>query len=392
MREVQAGPSTAVPNDRLLSTDFVLVCSSNFLFWVTVYSFLVTLPVYSVVLGGSAGQAGLVTAAQTLVSFSTAPHAGRHVNRFGRTTFMRLGLGILLGLAIALHFVSSLPLLVVVGGLSGVGVALFQSGSATLVADLAPAHRRGEAMGIFGTFTTVAVALSSPISIFVMQNSGFSALFIMTGLLAAISLTLSLFQKEPPRRVAAARARFFNPRALLPGFGIFAISLTYGAFISFLPGETPKMGLENAGLFFTVFAISSLLVRALSGTFSDRVGRLPVLLPALLVAGIATALLGLSNAPGMLLGMAFLYGLGYGAAYPTAMALAVDRGGQSESASSMATFNASYSLGIAVGSLGMGILLTATSFGFMTAVAGVVPVLAMVALYLGRSSPATSER
>lgn len=374
-----------MPQDRVLTRQFIFLCLTNFFFFVTLYSFLVTLPVYSVVLGGGEGQAGFVTAAMTLTAFLALPHLGRRADRFGRTPLLHLGPAVLLGEALVLPHVSWFPLMVAIGVACGVALAFVQTGATTLVADLAPIHRRGEAIGIFGTFTTMAVALSPAVSTFVMRSSGFPALFAMSAVLASITLVLSFLVKEPPRRVeASASSPWLNPRALLPASCIFAITLTYGALISFLPGRAPRMGLENVGLFFTVFAISSLLVRALAGSFSDRLGRVPVILPALFLVAAAMLLLGQSHGPAMVLGMAFLYGLGYGSAHPTIMALAVDRAGPGERASAVAAFNAAYSLGMAVGSLAMGLLLEMTSFALMAAVAGAAPLLALVTLYLWR--------
>ncbi|HLB12731.1 MAG TPA: MFS transporter, partial [Dehalococcoidia bacterium] len=293
--------------------------------------------------------------------------------------------GVLLAEALALNFVSWLPLLVATSAFIGAAVASFQTGATTLVADLAPVHRRGQAMGIFGTFTTTAVALSPAVATFVMRGIGFTALFAMSAVLAVSGLLLSLTVREPPRRAGTyTKGALLHPAGFLPGLCIFGVTVTYGALISFLPGQAPQMGLENAGLFFTVFAFSTILVRAVAGSVSDRVGRAPVILPALFLVAAAMVLLGQSTGPAMILAVGFMYGLGYGSAHPTVMALAVDRGGPDARASAVATFNVSYNLGLAAGSLAMGFLLAATSFALMAAVAGAIPFLALATLYVRR--------
>ncbi len=392
MRQAQPVPGVSLPQDKVITREFIFLCTTNFLFFMTVYSFLVTLPVYSVVLGGEQGQAGFVTAAISTVSVLALPYLGRLVDRFGRTPLMRLGLGVLLAEALALNFVSWLPLLVATSAFIGAALGSFQTGATTLVADLAPVHRRGQAMGIFGTFTTTAVALSPAVATFVMRGIGFTALFAMSAVLAVSGLLLSLTVREPPRRAGIyTKGALLHPAALLPGLCIFGVTVTYGALISFLPGQAPQMGLENAGLFFTVFAFSTILVRAVAGSVSDRVGRAPVILPALFLVAAAMVLLGQSTGPAMILAVGFMYGLGYGSAHPTVMALAVDRGGPDARASAVATFNVSYNFGLAAGSLAMGFLLAATSFAVMAAVAGAIPFLALATLYV-RRGPVTKAR
>ncbi len=391
MHEAKAPPGIARAQDRVFTSQFALLCITNFVLFMTVYSLLVTLPVYSEALGAAAGQAGFTTAAVTLTSFLVLPHLGRSVERLGRTPLMHLGPALLLVEAIALHFVTWFPLLVALGVLCGAALAAFQTGASTLVADLAPPHRRGRALGIFGTFTTTSVALSPAIAILVKDLFGFLAVFVMTGILASAALAMSFLVKEPSRRpdvASPARGPLLSPRALLPGLCIFSITLTYGALLSFLPGQTPRMGLENAGLFFTVYAVSTLLVRAVAGGISDRIGRLRVIIPALFVVGGATMLVGQSTSALMVLIAAAIWGFGYGSAHPTIMALAVDRAGMEQRGPAVATFNAGYNLGVAVGSMGLGFLMEATSFPIMTAFAGAAPLVALTVLYLKREPAA----
>ncbi len=388
MPRVQASPGTGMTHDRVFTGKFFLVCFTNSLEFMTVYALLITLPVFAVTrLGAPEGLAGLVTATVSIASILALPYLGHLVDRFGRTPFMRLGLAVLLAETLALHFVSWLPLLVVIGMLTGGAMASFQIGATTLVADLAPAHRRGEAMGIFGTFSTTAMALAPAVSTFVMLNSGFTAVFALSSALAGVGLVLSLLVREPVGRTEiSSHGPFLARAALLSGVCIFSITLTYGALVSFLPGYAPKIGLGNVGLFFTVFAISSLLVRFLAGTLSDRIGRVPVIIPALFLTAVGMALLAQTDSPVMVLVAAALYGLGYGCTHPTAMALAVDLAGPGQRASGIATFSISYNVGIVVGSLGMGYLLAMTSFKVMAAIAGAAPLLAMALLYLRRQS------
>lgn len=387
-RDIASREASSVQQDRLFSKDFVLLCLTNLLFFVVDYSFLVTLPVYVLALGGAVGQAGLLTASSSVVQVIAAPYLGRYVERLGKTTFMSLGMGILLVEGLALPYVSALPLLVVMGALCGVALACFVVGSNTLVTELAPLHRRGQAIGIFGTFTVTSVAISPAVSTFVMQGSGFPTLFAMSAALAAAGLALSRLIREPARQKASEiSVQLFSKPALLSGLGIFTITITYGTLVSFLPVSAPRMGLENVGLFFAMFAVASVLVRALAGSVSDRAGRLPVILPGLLVVSAAMFLLGQAQNATLALGLGFIYGLGYSSAHPALLALAVDRAGPGARASAVATFNAAYSLGMATGAIAMGFLLSATSFGIMTAVAAAAPLVAMITLYLRLGRP-----
>ena len=132
-------------------------------------------------------------------------------------------------------------------------------------------------------------------------------------------------------------------------------------------------GIANYELFFTVYALGLIAVRAASGELSDRVGRGAVVIPGMLLTAAALLLLaGADSLPALLL-VAGLYGLGFGAANPALMALTVDRAGPAGRGAAMATFGASFDLGIGAGSMVLGYLLTLTDYATMyTAAAGAI--------------------
>ena len=160
---------------------------------------------------------------------------------------------------------------------------------------------------------------------------------------------------------------------MLPSLILLLLYIPYGTVVAFIPLVATSRGLENPGLFYTVFAAAMLLVRAKAGEISDRRGRAAAIVPGMIVTGLSFLVLGLTNGPaGVLTGGAVL-GLGFGCAQPALMAFTTDRVPPAERGKAMGTFYTAWELGIASGAAGAGWLLNVTDFAALFLVGAVIP-------------------
>ena len=154
-----------------------------------------------------------------------------------------------------------------------------------------------------------------------------------------------------------------------------------GAVQAFLPAFALERDLGNVGLFYTVFAIPLLLSRLLSGALSDRVGRGRVVVPALAVGVLSLALLAATRSQPMLLAVAVVYGLGFGAVQVTIFALIVDRTPPDRRGAGMATYTMAWDVGAVLGGVLLGLLIELTSYSVGFALCALFP-LAGIVVYL----------
>jgi len=246
------------------------------------------------------------------------------------------------------------------------------------VADLAPAARRGEAIGIWGLAPTVAMAVGPLAGGVLARVGGAAAAFLGTSLLFVAALLLLVPVKEP-RRAPLPHGRSVFPRgAFLPCAVLFLSSLSYGAIIAFVPVQLGS-GPGGTGAWFAVYAVSILLVRPFAGRLSDRRGRRAVVVPGLLVGAAGVALTGLARGPLALAAAAALYGIGIaGLSFPALVAWTVDRSGEARGAA-MAAFYGSYDLAIALGAAALGPVYDRFDFAALN-LAGAAGILAAAAL------------
>ena len=355
--------------ERIFSRDFSLALLANLFSFCSMYLLLATLPLYVVAIGGTVTDAGIVLACFTLTAVIVRPWIGRLSDRRAKKTIMLVGAVILAASSLLYHPAHSVPLVMAVRVLHGVGWAAFGTAASALAADLAPPSRRGEAMGYFGVGMSVAMAAGPALGVFLVGRAGYGALFLTAMVVSAAAVLMTVGIAEPRRESMGAPPQsgwrsFILPSALFPSAVLFTNALTYASVVALLPLFAEEGDLGNPGLFFTVFAVIVLVIRGPLGRLSDRRGRVVVVAPGLLVTFVALLVLSRAESMAALLVVAVLYAIGVGAAQPTLMAMTIDRAKPQERGAAMGTFTTAMDLGIGIGSIVWGLM--AEAFGFQT--------------------------
>jgi MFS family permease len=346
----------------LLSKNFVLACLSNFLYFGSFYLLLPTLPQYVASLGGTTSQIGLVIGVFTLVSVAIRPSFGKLVDSYGRKKFMIFGAGLFALLFAFYGQIHGIVPLCFLRAAHGVAHGSFMAAAYAYVADLAPLDRRGEVMGIYGVSNVVAMALFPAVgSAIIASTANYSTLFILSTLLAAAAFLSVCFVDEISLQgrktgevsiMAAVRQR----PVLIASLTLFSAATLYGSVVTFLPVYAPSRGLRNVGIFFTTFAVFTLVSRLIAGRLSDRFGRRRVILPFLVVVAIAAFMLPFLRDVYLLVLIGGCFGLGFGAFMPALNAFVVDETKPHQRASALAFFTAFMDLGITTGALVLGVI------------------------------------
>jgi MFS family permease len=288
------------------------------------------------------------------------PFVGKSADHRGRRVFILLGTCILALCAGLYTFARTVPLLLGLRVIHGVGWASFGTSINALVADVVPRSRAGEAMGYYGMFSNLAMAIGPAIGVILMTGYSFTVLFLASATLAVVSALLSSAIREPRRTASPVETKVGNQgiigrTALFPSLILTLITITYGSIVTFVPLYAAKQGIGNPGFFFTACAIALIAARGFTGQLSDRYGQPAVIVPGLALATTALWILaGAGSFPAFLLA-AWLYGLAFAAMQPAIMAMVVDRAAPSRRGAAMGTFSAAMDLGIGIGSVAWGI-------------------------------------
>ena len=367
------------PTSSLATRPFVLVCLATGFFYLSFYLILPVMPLYVADLGGTSNQIGLIIALFAFVAMFMRPPAGWLIDTKGSRSVLLAGMAIFLLASLGYLLTPSVRSILALRLFHGLGMGLFPTAATVVIAELAPPARRGEAMGWFGIANSIAFILGPAGGLAVVARMGYAALFLLAAGVAALGLVCIWLLPLPARKpLPLARlprlGDVFSRAALLPSAILLLLYLPYGSLISFIPIVATQRGLTNPGLFFTVYAAAMLLVRSKAGEISDRRGRAAVILPGMAIAAVSLVVLGLASGPAGILAGGAIFGIAFGMAQPTLMALVVDRVSPAERGKAMGTFYAAWELGIAAGAAGSGWLLNSIDFGTLFLVAAAPPI------------------
>jgi MFS family permease len=266
------------------------------------------LPDYARDLGVSLAAVGLVQALFGFTRFGSGLIGGLFVDRFGERRSTIAGLLIVAASSYAAGLATNFPQLLIARGLGGGGSALFIAGLMTRIIRVVEPSAMGRATGAFRSAFLIGGAGGPALGGFVGQHFGISAPFhfYATGLLISAVITYFVM----PAHTAGADAPRRSPRDALRAARPLLRDLRYVvALLATLTawwtlagaGQTlaaifaeDELGFSKSRIGFgiTLIAIGELFILLIAGRLSDRIGRRAVLIPSLVVAGIATVLIG----------------------------------------------------------------------------------------------------
>ena len=360
---------------------FLTAAVANFLFFTNVSAFFL-LPLHLQQLGATESHIGLVMGLYSGTAIVCQPVVGAWVDRAGRRPFMVIGAGLAMLACLCYAAVpAAVGLFPVFRILQGLGYSLYFIANFTLVVDLVPPERRGQALGVFGISGLTSTAVGPALGEVVVRAFGFRAFFLATAAVAGASLVVSSRVAEPPRQTPAGgseglrglvRGVLAAPR--LPMSLAFAFGLGLGVVFTFFPTYAASLDAGRVGLFAVAYSMAALTVRAAGGPWMDGVRRRQIIVPALVLQALSAALLAglapLMRSAGVpALPVLFLVGLLAGAAhgflYPVLSALVMDVTPEGQRGRVIGVFSAFILSGQAIGAVVFGSVAHAVGYPLM---------------------------
>ncbi len=372
MENVKAVNSKSGTNEKpkLWTKDFIFVCLSSFFLFLAFHSMIPTLPIYMERFGGGASGAGLPLAALTIGAVLTRPITGWALDVYGRKAIFFGGL--LLFLIPVFFYIWMIPayFLIFMRFFQGMGWGIGNTASNTVASDIVPLRRMGEGMGIFTLTLTLPMAVSPAISLWVLDRYSFSLLFGITSLLTLLSIMFVFFIRFPRQEKQKIKPKFnlLEKSGIKPALVILMFTISYSSMLSFLPVYALSQNIESTGLFYTAFALATLMTRPLSGMFVDRKGEkgfnLAIATGCICIC-IALIIVARASLISHLIIGGILYGIGFGMGQPTIHALCIRSAPPQKRGAANATYWTAYDVGIFLGSIIWGLVVTLVGYHLM---------------------------
>lgn len=370
--------------DRVLTLPFVLTVVTEFALCFSIGMLLAVIPVYADDgLGAGGFGIALAVAAVSPMLLVSQPIVGRIGDRRGRRILIVAG-GLVAAVSVAGYALTdSLEALIALRLVTGVGEAMLLVGAATMATDLAPEHRRGEALSLYSLGLWAGLALGPLVGELVLGDDRFDAVWLLAaGCCLAASLVGLFLPETGERRDADAMpwSRLVHPAAIGPGLVLALMVFGFAGLGTFGALYARELGLDGGGAVFLVYAAVVVAVRIVGRQIPDRLGSKRTSATSLVLIGAGLLTIGLWNEPiGLFVGTVVL-AFGHSLGFPALMTLAVNAAPAHERSSVVGTFTAFTELGFLVGSLTLGAVVSPVGYDGVFVVCAVGPLLGLLLL------------
>lgn len=297
-------------------------------------------------LGASTFITGLLIGLSSGFALAGRFFAGRTADTRGRRIALIFGLAFSAG-AGALYLFPGVPMLAAGRMLHGLGEGFFITGSVAWVVDIAPATRRGQALGFLSSGIWGGVSVGPAIGQALGTMSKVSV-FLIVSSLAVMAVTALTSEERKPHEHGPSPTWLPRP-VILPGIILGFGNVTYAAMSGFLILLLRQRGL-GTGVAFSAFALAVLLGRGAFGGLPDRIGPLRSLYAGYVLMAAGLILIALTNNTAAMVVAAMIAGMGYAFPWPALAVVVVDGVQSSERAAGLGALTAFYDLFMAAGS------------------------------------------
>lgn len=398
MRET-AGMTAEQRRDPLFTTRFVSLWLFQFGTFFSAFQLLPVIPLRILDLGGSKTTAGLFLTVYTLSSAFAAPVMGTIADHIGRRRMLIIASLLFVVFSLAYGVVAWLPLVMLIGVVHGAIWSSILSAAGAIMTDFIPTSRRTEGLAYWGLAPTAAIAVAPAAGLF-MYRFGWMALCVE---IALLSLAMAAWAVRIPggatRNVRATLPRageLWDWNVVLTTLSLTAIAFGYGGITSYVAILSRERAIEPESLFFTVFAISTLLVRVFTSRLGDRFGPEVLIYPAYAAVPVSYVLLATATSREAMIASAALFGIGLGASFPAFMTFVVRHTDEARRARTFGSVIWAFDTGIGVGSLAIGAISERRGLGFAFGVAAAVaclaiPIFVATSRRLSRGTPVAGD-
>lgn len=314
------------------------------------------LPDYLTSLGGE-DYKGYIIGLFTITAGLSRPFSGKLTDKVGRIPVMVIGAGVCFILGFVYPMVTTVFGFLLLRLFHGFSTGFKPTGTVAYIADIVPVGRRGEAMGLSSMFGTIGTAAGFGMGSAIANSFSLDVLFYCSSAFAILSVLILFGMKETaqnkekfkPSHLLVNWKDVYEPTVLVPTIVMALGYFSFGVVLTIIPDFSAHLGIENKGLFFNIFTVSSLLVRILAGKASDKYGREAVMIVSLIFYIISMVVVGFATTTLLFFIGSILFGFATGMNSPTIFAWATDLSPEKYRGRAMATVFIGLEVGIMAG-------------------------------------------
>lgn len=306
---------------------FIIVLIVNFCHQMGQQMTNTLVPKYANALGATAYLVGLVSSMFAVSSLLIRPIASPAFDSFSKKKLLIVALVGIFVVFISYGISKSVPALLAARLLHGACVGCAAPLSLAIAGDSLPSAQMGKGIGVFSLCQAVGQAVGPNLGLTLSQKIGYQPTFFIGAGVTVLAVTFAFFivetnkEKEPYRITIG---KIIEKDSLHPAVLMFFLMFAYTCIASYLAIFGDMVGVENIGLYFTVYAVCLLITRPLSGVMIDKYGYGKVMVPGILSFAVSFVIIAFSrNLTGFLIAAA-VNAFGYGVCYPAVQSMSMN--------------------------------------------------------------------
>ena len=396
--KIESRPQGAGTTKKLFMNEpprqYISLCAAGFFLY---FSYALArspiIPLYAKSLGASPEVVGWAVAASTIAGIFMKLPAGTLSDILGRRALLMVGAGVFAVTPFFYPLIATVAGLVALRFIHGNATAIFGPTASATISDFSEANERGIRLGFYASVQGIGQTLGPLLGGFLISWQGFQWPFLISGVFGAIGLLLLvIFPINAISRERKNLAKNFvhGFREVLSNRGIIMTSIAVasqmfavGAYNAFLPlyaKEIVKLEAWHIGVIFGAQTTTALLARPLLGKFSDRFGRKPIILAALVWCALLIALLPKLQHFQTLLMFGVAWGFGTAVVSSVASAFITDLAKRAHYGAAHGAFGTIFDIGEATGPIVAGMLVARLGYGWMFVIVA-IQLLIMTAIF-----------
>ena len=316
----------AKQSESIWSVPFAILTAANLFQSMAAFMANTTIPLYIDSLGASTGAVGVIVGAFAITALLIRPFSGPAFDSFSRKKLLMCAQGIAAISFVAYGFVDTVPALFAVRLLHGIGIGCSGPLAMSLVSEYLPPTKFASGISYYMLAQTVAQVVGPGAGLWLIEAIGFQATYLISaGLLAASVVSIGRVKEIPRERppYQLRLGRMFAREAVDKAVVLALFATAFGGTTSYLVLYATKLGIENIGVYFIVYALCLLATRPLFGNLADHVGAQKVLIPGVVCFAISYVMLANITDFWGLMAVAVVASAGFGACVPLVQSLAM---------------------------------------------------------------------
>jgi MFS family permease len=339
------------------SKDFWLLSASMFFFMLSFNLILPEMNGFISGLGGSEVKGSIIFLFSVAAGVSR-PFAGRLADLIGRKRSVYIGLGIAIAASISYAWVGALSVFFVLRFAHGLSAGFAPTGATALLTDILPPGRKGAAMGLWGTFISLGIGVGQALGSYIFERSNFDTLFMTSAafgilallLLSPIKETLPEQQAFQWRQLLIKWEDVVEPSVKPAALIMLLTAISSGLIFVLTPDYSTYLGIANKGYFFGIYVLSTIGIRLVFSSLSDRIGRRETMVIGCSLLVLSMVLLGYADDVWSYSFAAVIFGLATGISSPTLFAWTADLSLAHRRGTGSGTLFIALEIGILIGS------------------------------------------